>query len=54
MKKKGFLKVIARTVMSFYREVKTKVKVSYEEFLVQLGVNQGSVLSSLLFCNCGR
>ena len=52
MKKKGLPEVIVRAVMSFYHGTKTKVRVGSElseEFLVQVGVHQGSVLSPLLF-----
>ena len=38
--------------MSLYQGAKTKVRVGFElseKFLVQVGVHQGSVLSSLLF-----
>ena len=52
MKKKGFSEVIVRAVMSLYHGAKTKVRVESElsqEFLVQVGVHQGSVLSPLLF-----
>ena len=49
---KGLPKVIVRAVMSLYHGAKTKVRVgseSSEEFLVQVGLHQGSVLSPLLF-----
>ena len=52
MKKKGLPEVIVRMVISLYHRVKTKVCVgseSSEEFLVQVGVHQGSVLLPLLF-----
>ena len=52
MRKKGLSEVIVRVVMSLYHGVKTKVQVGSElsqEFLVQVGVHQGSVLSPLLF-----
>ena len=52
MRKKGLPEVIVRAVMSLYHGAKAKVRVgseTFEEFLVQAGVHQGSVLSSLLF-----
>ena len=52
MRKKGLPEVIVRAMMSLYHEAKTKVRVgseSSEEFLVQVGVHQGCVLSPLLF-----
>ena len=52
MRKKGFPEVIARAVVSLYHGAKTKVRVGSElseEFLVQVGVHQGSMLSPLLF-----
>ena len=48
MRKKCLPKVIVGAVMSFYHGAKTKVRVgseSCEEFLVQIAVHQGSVLS---------
>ena len=51
MRKKGLSEVIVRAVMSLYHGAKTKVRVGYElsqEFLVQVGVHQGFVLSPLL------
>ena len=50
--KKGLLEVTARALMSFYHEAKTKVRVRSElseEFLVQVGIHQGSMASSPLF-----
>ena len=52
IKKKGLPEVIVRAVMSLYHGTITKVRVRSElseEFLVQVGVHQGSVLSPLLF-----
>ena len=52
MRKKGVPEVIVRAIMSLYRGVKMKVKVGSElsgEFLVQVGLHQGYVLSLLLF-----
>ena len=50
--KERFTEVIVRVVMSLYHGAKTKVQVGSElseEFLVQVGVYQGFVLSPLLF-----
>ena len=52
MRKKGLSEVIVCAVMSLYHSTKTKVRVGSklsEEFVVQVGVHQGSVLSPLLF-----
>ena len=52
MRKKGLPEVIVRAVMSLYHGAKTKVRVGFElsqEFMVQVGVHQESVLSPLLF-----
>ena len=52
MKTKGLPEVIVRAVMSLYHGAKTRVRLGSElsqEFLVQVGVHQGSVLSPLLF-----
>ena len=52
MRKKGLPEFLVRAVMSPYHEVKTKVRVGSElseEFLVQVDVHQGSVLSPFLF-----
>ena len=52
MRNKGLPEVIVRAVMSLYHGAKTKVRVGSElspEFLVQVAVHQGSVLSPLLF-----
>ena len=52
MRKKGLSEVIVRAVMSLYDGAKTKVRVGSaysEEFEVNVGVHQGSVLSPLLF-----
>ena len=51
MRKRGLPELIVRAVVSLYRGGKTKVRVGselLEEFLVQVGVQQGSVLSPLL------
>ena len=48
--KERLAEVIARAVMSLYHGAKTKVQGGSElshEFLVQVGVHQGSVLSPL-------
>ena len=55
MRKKGLPEVIVRVVMSLYHGAKTKDWVGSklsEEFLLQVGVHQGSVLSPLPFCAC--
>ena len=52
MKKKSLLEAIVRAVMSLHCRAKTKVRVGSElseEFLEQVGVNQGSGLLPLLF-----
>ena len=52
MRKKGLLEIMIQSVMSLYDGAKTKVKVGSaysENFLVKVGVHQGSVLSPLLF-----
>ena len=49
MRKKGLPEVIVRAVMSLYHGAKTKFRVGSEEFSVQVGVHQGSLLSPLLF-----
>ena len=52
MRKKGITEAFVRAVMSLYKGAKTKVKVGAhlsEEFEVDVGVRQGSVLSPLLF-----
>ena len=52
MRKKGLPEVIVRAVMSLYHGAKTKFRVgseSPEEFSVQVGVHEGSLLSPLLF-----
>ena len=52
MRKKGLSEVIVPAVMSLYDGAKTKVRVGSscsEEFEVNVGVHQGSVLSPLLF-----
>ena len=52
MRKKGLPEVIVRALMNLYHAAKTKVRIGFElseEFLVQVGVHQESVLSPLLF-----
>ena len=52
MREKGLPEVIVRTEMSLCGGASTKVKVGSElseEFLVQVGVHQKSVLSPLIF-----
>ena len=52
MRKKVLPEVIVRALMSLYHGAQTKVRLGYElseEFLVQVGVHEGSVLSPLLF-----
>ena len=50
MRKKELPEVIIRVVMSLYNQAKAKVRVEFsQKFLVQVGVHQESVLSSLLF-----
>ena len=52
MRKKGLPEVIVRAVMSLYHGAKTKVRVGSElseEFSVQVGVHQESVMSPLFF-----
>ena len=52
MRKKGLSELILRAAMSLYHGAKTKIRVEFqltEEFLVQVGVHQRSVLSPLLF-----
>ena len=52
MKKKGIPEVLVRLVMSLYEGAKTKLKVDSElseEFVIIVGMQQGSVLSSFIF-----
>ena len=52
MRKKGIPEALATAVMSLYKDARTKVNVGThlsEEFEVNVGVHQGSVLSPLLF-----
>ena len=52
MRKKGIPEALVAAVMSLYKGVETRVKVGThlsEEFAVNIGVHQGSVLSPLLF-----
>ena len=52
MRKKGIPEALVTAVMSLYKGARTKVKVVShfsEEFEVNVGVHQGSVLSPLLF-----
>ena len=57
MNKKGIPEAMVTAVMSLYKGAQTKVKVGThlcEEFEVNVGVHQGSVLSPLLFAKCSR
>ena len=48
--------IMVRSVMSLYEGAKTRVRVGLglsKEFEVKVGVHQGSVLSPLVFCDCG-
>ena len=52
MRKKGLPEILVKAVMSLYEGAETKVKVGsglLEEFSVKVGVQQGYVLSPLLF-----
>jgi len=52
MRKKELPEVIVKAVMSLYEGAKTRVRIESglsEEFPVEVGVHQGSVLSQLLF-----
>ena len=52
MRKKGIPEALVRAVMSLYKDARIKVKVGAhlsDEFEVNVGVHQGSVLSLLLF-----
>ena len=52
MGKKGIPEVLVRSVMSLYEGAKTRVRVDTEwseEFEVNVGMHQGSVLSPFLF-----
>ena len=52
LRKKGIPEVLVRSVMSPYEGVKTRVRVDSElseEFEVEVGTHQGSVLSDFLF-----
>ena len=52
MRKKGIPETMVRAVMGLYKGVRTKVKVGTrlsEELEVNVGVDQGSVLSPPLF-----
>ena len=52
MRMKGTPEALVRAVMSLYKGAKRKVKVGTrlsEEFEVNIGVHQGSILSPLLF-----
>ena len=51
-RKRGLPEVIVRAMMSLHRRAKIKVRTRLDlsaEFLVQVGVHQGFVLSPLLF-----
>ena len=57
MRKKEIPEVLVRSVMSLYEEVKTRVIVDSvlpDEFEVNMGMHQGSLLSPFLFCGGGR
>ena len=50
--KKGLPEVLVRAVMSLYEGFRTKVRAGSglsEEFVVRIGVHQGSVLPPLIF-----
>ena len=52
MRKKELPEVLVRSVMSLYEGAKTRVRVDSElseEFVVRVGMHQGSVLSPFLF-----
>ena len=52
MRKKGVLEVLVRSVMSLHEGAKTRVRmhsVLSEEFAGNVGMHQGSVLSSFIF-----
>ena len=52
MRKKGAPDVLVRSMVSLYEGAKTSVRVDYElseEFEVNVGMHQRSLLSSLLF-----
>ena len=52
MRKKGIQEVLVRLVMCLYEEAETRVRVDFElsvEFEVNVGMNQGSMLSPFLF-----
>ena len=52
LRKKSFLEVLVKAVMSLYESSRTKVRVGSvfsEEFGVRVGVHQGSVLSPMIF-----
>ena len=52
LRKKSLSEVILRAVMNFCNDAKTRVRVASvypEEFKVKVDVNQGSLLSQLLF-----
>ena len=52
MRKKGIPDVLVRSVMSLCEGAKTRVRVNSElseEFVVKVGIHQGSVLSPFIF-----
>ena len=55
MRQKGIAEVLVRSVMSLYEVGKTRVRMDYElseEFVVNVGMHQGSVLSPFYNCGC--
>ena len=57
MMKKGLPEVFVKSVMSLYEGAKTHIRVDSElseDFEVNVGIHQGSVLSLFLFCSGGR
>ena len=56
IRKKGIQGVIVKAVMSLYEGAKTRVRVGlefFEKFEVKVGVHQGSMLSTVGFCDRG-
>ena len=57
MRKKGKPDVLVRSVMTQYERAKIRDRENSElseEFEVKVGMDQGSVLSSFIFCSGGR